>query len=90
MVYFCVAFVPKNTALPPILGVEGGGVQIKFWSNVASMQNFSFLEGVFLTVPGGVGCGVVGLLRNKTKLQPKLVEVELCLSLAKENTKISV
>ena len=54
------------------------------WSNVASMQNFSFLEGVILTIPGGVGRGVggVGELRNKTKLQPSSVEVELWLSLA--------
>ena len=42
-----------------------------------SMPNFSFMEGVILTIPGGV----VGELRNKTKLQPKLVEVELWLSL---------
>ena len=41
------------------------------------MPNHSFLEGVFLTIPGGVGGRVVGLLRNKTKLQPNLVEVEL-------------
>ena len=47
------------------------------------MPNFSFLEGVILTFPGGVGwVGVVGELRNKTKLQPSSVEVELCLSLA--------
>ena len=50
------------------------------WSNVASMPNFSFLEGVILTIPGvGWGVGVVGLLRNKTKLQLNLVEVELWL-----------
>ena len=49
-------------------------------SNVASMPNFSFLEGVILTIPGvGWGVGVVGLLRNKTKLQLNLVEVELWL-----------
>ena len=47
------------------------------------MPNFSFLEGVILTIPGGWGWGgVVGELRNKTKLQPKSVEVELWLSLA--------
>ena len=44
------------------------------------MPNFSFLESVILTIPGvGWGVGVVGLLRNKTKLQLNLVEVELWL-----------
>ena len=41
------------------------------------MQNFSFMKGEILTIPGGVGDGVVGLLRNKTKLQPNLVELWL-------------
>ena len=51
-------------------------------SNVASIPNFGFLKGLILTIPGwGVGGG--GLLRNKTKLQPNLLEVELWLSLAK-------
>ena len=40
------------------------------------MQNISFLEGVILTIPGGVG-----EFRNKPKLQPNSVEVELWLSL---------
>ena len=51
------------------------------------MPNFSFLECVILTIPGGVGWvgggGVVGELGNKTKLQPNSVKVELWLSLAK-------
>ena len=58
------------------------------------MQNISFLEGVILIIPGGVdglggwvgwvgGVGAfrVGESRNKTKLQPSSVEVELWLSL---------
>ena len=47
----------------------------------ASMPNFSFLEGAILTIPG-VGSGRVGELRNKTKLLPSSVSVELGLSLA--------
>ena len=48
------------------------------------MPNFSFLEVVILTIPGRWGgVGWVGELRNKTKLQPSSVEVELWQSLAK-------
>ena len=56
------------------------------------MPNFSLLEGVILTIPGvGVGWGVVGGLRNKTKLQPNLVEFELWLSLVNiQNLQIPV
>ena len=69
--------------------VRGGGCQNKFchfifllvWSIRATMPNFSFLECVILTIPGGVGW-VVGELGNKTKLQPSSVKVELWLSLA--------
>ena len=42
------------------------------------MPNFSSLKGVILTIPGWGG----RILRNKTKLQPNLVEFELWLSLA--------
>ena len=45
------------------MGGRGGGrSKLMFrliWSNVASMPNFSFLEGVILTIPG-VGMGGVG------------------------------
>ena len=44
------------------------------------MPILSFLKGVILTIPGGVGW-VVGEWRNNTKLQPSSVEVELWLSL---------
>ena len=40
------------------------------------MPNFSFLEDVILTIPGGVGV-VVGKLRNKTKLQPSSVDINV-------------
>ena len=61
--------------------------QIKFYlfifllvgSIEASIQNFSFLVGVILTISAG---WVSGEQRNKTQLQPSSVEVELRLSLA--------
>ena len=52
------------------------------------MPNFSFLECVILTIPGGVGW-VVGELGNKTKLQPSSVEVELWPSLVKNSTMLN-
>ena len=48
---------------------------------VTSKSNFSFLVDVILSFPVGVGWVVVEF-RNKTKLQPSSVEVELGLSLA--------
>ena len=51
-------------------------------SIVASMPSFSFLKSVILAIPVGFVGGVVGELRNKTKLQPSSIEVELWLSLA--------
>ena len=61
----------------------GGVVKIQLFNLVvllvgsigASMPNFSFLEGVILTIPGGVGRW--GELRNKTKLRPSSVKLEL-------------
>ena len=50
------------------------------------MPIFSFLEGVILTIPGVGWGGVGGVLRNKTKFQPNLVEVELWVSLVKSPT----
>ena len=52
-------------------------------SGRARMPNFSFLEGEILTISGG--WGGVGELRNKTKLQPSSVEIDLGLSLAISN-----
>ena len=51
------------------------------------MPSFSFLKSAILTIPVG---WVVGELRNRTKLQPSSVEVELWLSLAKSDPKVSV
>ena len=53
-----LVFNPKKSAPPHFIFFWGGG-ELKFNSIVDSMPNFNFLEGVILTILGGVG-GVGG------------------------------